>query len=39
MFFDSVWETLRNNYKDSNTFFESDFGKLSDSKDDLYNLA
>jgi hypothetical protein len=38
-FFEAVWNTLKDHYEDSDKFFESDFGELSDSKDDLYNLA
>ena len=38
-FFEEVWNTLKDHYEDSDKFFESDFGELSDSKDDLYNLA
>jgi hypothetical protein len=38
-FFEEIWENLKVHYADSDKFFESDFGELSDSKDDLYNLA
>jgi hypothetical protein len=38
-FFEEIRENLKSHYEDSDKFFESDFGELSDSKDDLYNLA
>jgi hypothetical protein len=38
-FFEEVWNTLKDNYADNDKFFESDFGKLSESSKDLYDLA
>ena len=38
-FFEEIWNTIKDHYADSDKFFESDFGELSDSKDSLYNLA